>query len=286
MKCNTCESSLFEPFDDVSCNWSGIPLKVVKCKNCQLVFLNPRPDKSLGKAYFDKAYANEKGFENIEYYRDDEYIFNRNETRFSIVKNLQTTNKKILDFGAGQAHFLELCRQNGWTVSGVEQSPEAIKSASQRFNIELDPDLTNLSEASFDVITLWDVIEHLESPKELLLVLTKYLKKDGYLIIETSDIDSYDYIINRKKWSYWHLDHYFYYSKSTLSHLLKSIDLELVNSDELLQNNSKGTKKNKFSKYFKLKSYIHLVKILRSKRKNKNLSANSLMILVAKKVNG
>ncbi|MBK8698078.1 MAG: hypothetical protein IPN29_00170 [Saprospiraceae bacterium] len=75
MNCNNCEDSNSNPFiTSAKCYWSKTPLTVVECNTCGLVFLNPRPDKSLGIEYFDKAYSNAEGFEDHSYYTDNAQI--------------------------------------------------------------------------------------------------------------------------------------------------------------------------------------------------------------------
>ena len=282
MECNNCGKSDFQFFIKTKCYWSKTPLNVVRCKNCDLIFLNPRPDKILGIDYFDKAYSNADGFKNHSYYRDNELIFNRNRKRFEILKKIDAPDHNILDFGAGQGHFVKICIENKWAASGIELSLAAIKSAKEQFGIELHTTLDNFKTCNFGVITLWDVIEHLENPKEVLMNLREYLHADGFLIIETSNINSYDFLFNRKKWGYWHIDHYYYYTNITLKYLLDRVGFEIINLNKD-EKDSKPHRGNDIKKYLNLKNYLRAVKLLYFKSTKKGVSNTSLMTIVARK---
>ena len=282
MECNNCRKSDFKFFIKTKCYWSKTPLTVVMCKNCGLIFLNPRPDRILGIDYFDKAYSNANGFKNHYYYRDNEFIINRNRERFEILKKIDTPNHNILDFGAGQGHFVKICKENKWDASGTEISLAAIKSAMEHFGIELYTTLEDFKTKYFGIITLWDVIEHLENPMEVLMNLREYLHDDGFIIIETSNINSYDFLINKRKWSYWHIDHYYYYSNITLKFLLDSVGFEVIKFKDDEPNN-KIKRIRDLKKYLILKNYIKAIKLIYYKSTVKGVSNNSLMTIVAKK---
>ncbi|MBK8698077.1 MAG: class I SAM-dependent methyltransferase [Saprospiraceae bacterium] len=145
--------------------------------------------------------------------------------------------------------------------------------------------LDELENERFNIIALWDVIEHLEDPKKTLLTLSKYLTSDGYFVIETSNIDSIDYLITKSKWSYWHIDHYFYYSYNSLKYLLHQIGFELVD----LSGSGKEIliKKRKtildYLKMLNFNTISYEIKKLLIKMTHNEASQNSLMILVARR---
>jgi 2-polyprenyl-3-methyl-5-hydroxy-6-metoxy-1,4-benzoquinol methylase len=130
------------------------------------------------------------------------------------------------------------------------------------------------------------VIEHLENPKEVLQTLSQYLHSDGYFIIETSNIDSFDYFLKKKKWGYWHIDHFYYYSNETLNYLLESIDFEIVNiepKENKLQTELKVKKRIRYKELLNLGNFwinINYICFLIFKRK---YSKNSLMTIVARR---
>lgn len=286
VKCNNCESNSLKSHTRTKCNWSNLDLNIVICENCKLVFSHPKPNKSLGLKYFENAYSNAPGFESHSYYRDHENIFIRNKIRFDLVRQSNTPNNNILDYGAGQGHFLKVCNDNNWNAVGIELSRAAIEVGKKLFNINILDSTKSLPKEHFGVITLWDVIEHLQDPKETLLMLEKFLHKEGVIIFETSNIDSYDYLIKKRKWSYWDVDHYYYYSHKTLKYLLNSINFEIINVS------IKHKKKRVFFKqkgirimwiFLNIKEYWRKIKYVFYFIRNKGHSKKSLMTVVAKK---
>lgn len=282
INCNNCGSSNYVALSKVTCLYSNELLSVVKCSDCDLVYLNPRPDKSLGLEYFEKAYSNAEGFEEHEYYRNHDQIFRRNKVRFDTIKDLPVNRKRVLDFGAGQGHFVKTAADHGWDAVGIELSVAAIRVAKENFDLNLLDSLDKV-EGLFDVITLWDVIEHLEDPKQTLLDLEKYLAPEGYFIIETSNIDSSDYVALKENWSYWNIDHLYYYSRKTLNYLMNTINFRPFNN-QLLSSLPKKTGQEKYKKYKAfLLSPKNLMLAFRKKFisfKNKDIEDSSLMVVI------
>jgi 2-polyprenyl-3-methyl-5-hydroxy-6-metoxy-1,4-benzoquinol methylase len=286
VRCNNCEQNDFVKLHKAACYATRVPLNVVQCKQCGLVYLNPRPDKSLGLAYFEQAYSNAEGFEDHDYYRDHEAIFKRNRKRFEMINALNSPNKKILDFGAGQGHFVKVARDMGWQGEGTELSPAAIAAAQANFGLTLHDNLDAIQVRDFGVIALWDVIEHLEDPKGILQMLSEYLHPDGYFIIETANIDSLDYALNREKWSYWHVDHLYYFSKKTLRYLLETLKFEIIPAVGVLAQ-STTQKRSKLSKLKKLLKPGELSKALRTVRilmQKPDIDRGDLMTLIGRRM--
>jgi len=249
--------------------------------------LNPRPDKKLGLEYFEKAYSNAKGFEEHSYYRDHEKIFERNNSRFALIKDLPVTNKSILDFGAGQGHFVKVALDNGWAANGIELSAAAIKAARENFNVELFDSLEKLEGKEFGVIALWDVIEHLEDPRGILLALSRHLHPKGFFVVETSNIDSVDFLMKKQNWNYWHVDHLYYYSRQTIQDLFTRLNFKMVSVPG--KSGTNAIKRKTIREYIRLLNpavmqYALRRKLIMSKNKDKNISGNSLMTVVATRV--
>jgi 2-polyprenyl-3-methyl-5-hydroxy-6-metoxy-1,4-benzoquinol methylase len=282
MECNNCGHETFESFATVQCYFTKEPLSVVTCKNCGLVFLNPRPNKSLGLQYFENAYSNARGFESHSYYRDHDQIFERNKKRLKVIEGIQPPNDRILDFGAGQGHFVKTAIDNNLQAVGVELSPAAIKAAKENFNLDLVDSLEKLGTKDFGIICLWDVIEHLEDPKSSLLKLSEYLHPDGFFVIETSNIDSLDFLVMRNNWSYWHVDHLYYFSGKTIEFLLKSLNFKIVKTPSI--GAEPRMPLSKFKKYFPLLNPVKFLAALKRKRiaiKYPGFAKNALMTVVA-----
>jgi len=109
----------------------------------------------------------------------------------------------VLDVGAGTGFFLNEMNLHGWQVSGTEKSPEARAFTKSEFNLYLHETekLFQLKENSFDVITLWHVLEHIHRLKENMQAFHRLLKKDGKLIIAIPNNKSYDARNYREYWA-------------------------------------------------------------------------------------
>lgn len=128
------------------------------------------------------VYAN--SFENIR-----NLYFNK------IIDTYFVKNKKLLDYGCGPGDMLILAKKKGVNVFGIDISPRSQKLAKDRgLNIELG-DYRALKRRhkpnSFDYIFLQSVIEHIQDPIKELQELTKFLKKDGLLIISAPTPGAY-----------------------------------------------------------------------------------------------
>jgi len=100
---------------------------------------------------------------------------------------------KILDIGAGTGVFLKVARDRGWNVAGVEISQFAADIARKKFNIGLfrgELEDASFKRKSFDVVTAWDLIEHVENPRGTVTKAMELLKPGGYLVLQTTTTDS------------------------------------------------------------------------------------------------
>ena len=96
--------------------------------------------------------------------------------------------------GTGTGFFLNEMREYGWQVTGIEKSDDAREFAKSEFNLDNLPteELFNLKEKSYDVVSLWHVLEHIHRLDENMETFSRLLKNDGKLIIAVPNHDSYD----------------------------------------------------------------------------------------------
>jgi 2-polyprenyl-3-methyl-5-hydroxy-6-metoxy-1,4-benzoquinol methylase len=137
--------------------------------------------------YFNNSIANpENG-------NDDENIIAFGESLRNIV-TLKPDKGKLLDVGCGLGIFLYLARQAGWETCGVDISPYAARYAREKFGLEVyDHDSIKQrvdQSGPFDVITLWDSIEHFPDPLGMLKQINSYLQDDGLLMLNTPNEES------------------------------------------------------------------------------------------------
>ena len=177
-------------------NWfeSGY-VKVAKCSSCQFRFLNPYlSPESMIKIYSSRqsmTAANEK----LESYYED---FEGSDTERGFEKSLKILDNlgvkgSLLDIGCGRGKYLDLARERGWQTTGLEPGEEHALSTKENLKIEVVN--VSLEEARFppgrfDAVTLWDVIEHVEKPKEVLKKLKTWLKPGGLILLATPNHQS------------------------------------------------------------------------------------------------
>lgn len=133
---------------------------------------------------------------------------------------------RILDVGCALGGFLYLAKQDGYSISGVEISESSADHASKRLGIEVhncDLVSANLPSEHYDIVTMWDVIEHLQSPHDTLSEINRLLRPDGMLMFSTGDAGSF---FARLTGKYWHLmtppQHLFFYNNENLKKLFQN----------------------------------------------------------------
>src|ERR1017187_8801817 len=158
---------------------------VVKCKSCNLVYANPRVIGSElnyhgdANLYFEEArliFAGKKS-----HHRDRNYEFELKE-----IKKVKSSGK-FLDIGTNMGFFLRKARFYGFNAEGVEPSPSLSKIAIEQFNLKIHTayfEDVDFLPKSIDIITMIDVFEHVNNPKELLNTANKVLKDDGIICIK------------------------------------------------------------------------------------------------------
>lgn len=168
-------------------------LSTVKCKQCDLIYTNPRSSNAQ-ENYFGEAtnFFNEARliFNNKKpHHRDRNYEYE--------IKEIKKVKKsgRLLDVGTNMGFFLRKAKEAGFETEGVEPSPSLAKIATENWGLKIHNaflEEAKLEENSFDVITLIDVFEHVCNPKELLNTAFKLIKKDGIVVIKVPNGD-YNY---------------------------------------------------------------------------------------------
>jgi SAM-dependent methyltransferase len=193
--CNHADHTLLYTTQDRLC---GIPgeFRLVRCNRCGLAYLSPRPVPEGIAEYYPKGY--------------DPFMWQRLDAmsrplrlsvRYGLRRRCQLvrryrTGGRLLDVGCATGHFLaEMARYPGWEVTGVELSEAAADFARRTYGIHVhlgDLASARFSDCAFDVVTLWDVFEHLYDPLAILAEVRRILAPDGVLILRMPSLDSWD----------------------------------------------------------------------------------------------
>lgn len=199
--------------------------QIVQCRHCGYVYANPRwsPDELIA------AYTA------VE---DDTYVAEREGRELTFRKHLQQLEKvtgtgngrSLLDIGAYIGVFVEVAAQSGWEAWGVEPSDWAAAAAqAQGLNVITGTqDAPELNGQQFDVVTMWDVIEHVDDPLVEMTKAYHLLKPGGWFVAHTMDIDSLTARLMGPRWP-WLMDmHLHYFSQRTMAQMLQKIGYEVV----------------------------------------------------------
>ena len=172
------------------------PIRIWKgCNDCRLVFAGNMPSGKALDEYYAKNFVQMlpggTGFSFSEMGNPEGYLkYSRN--RIVRIEKFLGKKGRILDVGAGAGTFIKTCIDHGWQSTGLEFSPERVAYANKKWSIELlqqdffDMDMSN----KFDVITLFEVIEHLVKPWDALQKAAELLNNGGILVIATPFRDS------------------------------------------------------------------------------------------------
>lgn len=203
----------------------GYHPQIVQCQYCGHVYANPR---WVGETLLD-------AYQSVE---DEVYVQERRGRELTFIRHLQALEKlsgpaagrRLLDVGAYIGVFVEVARDAGWEASGVEPSEWAVTVARDRGLpvIAGTQQSEQLVEGSFDVITMWDVIEHVDDPAGELARAYALLKPGGLLAVHTMDVGSPVARLMGSRWP-WLMDmHVHYFSRRTLAQMMQKEGFEVV----------------------------------------------------------
>ncbi len=208
----------------------------VQCANCSQKFHK----KILNDDWLNIYYSEWISADAIDAYNlenpDKISIFNKAKANVEHVLQIEKSTRtlrggssvKILDFGCGDGDFLSCCSMFGFECHGVEFS----EARYQRRNIDFHPSLESLlddqnEKLEFDVITMFEVLEHLAEPLQLLTSLTKLLKKGGVFIMETPDCTTVNDIKTMHDYRHIHpLGHINAFTADTMKKIANNVGLE------------------------------------------------------------
>jgi SAM-dependent methyltransferase len=144
----------------------------------------------------------------------------------------QAHGRKLLDVGCYIGVFLEIAAKHGWEAWGIEPSQWAAEQAKKLGLKVIHGTLSaaNLPEASFDVVTLWDVIEHLSDPMAEICRAHRVLKPGGLVVIHTMDIDSLFARVMGPRWPWLMEMHIYYFSQRTMAAMLRKAGFQVIRS--------------------------------------------------------
>ncbi len=206
----------------------GVHPPIVRCNVCGLVYANPRFDSAVVRDSYsvveDPTYVEEREGRVL--------TFSRNLKPFEKLIAPNSASRRLLDVGCHIGVMVELAQQRGWEAWGVEPSTWASEQARARglHVITGTLDTAQVPAEYFDVVTLWDVVEHLTDPAAELRNVRHVLKPGGIFAIHTIDIESLFARLMGKRWPWLMEMHLYYFSPRTLAKLLEQNGYQLISS--------------------------------------------------------
>ncbi|ULQ54479.1 class I SAM-dependent methyltransferase [Flavihumibacter fluvii] len=225
--CPVCHSgSIEKALDAIDNTVSKETFSIWECNTCKLRFTQDVPDlHTIGPYYKAESYISHsdtrKGLINTLYHLVRNHTLQQKRKLLRAVSGLE--NGRILDIGAGTGAFLSEMSLAGWQVTGLEPDPGARKVASDKYNLHFeDPDnLFHLHTASFDVITLWHVLEHVHNLHEYMEQFKRVLVPGGFLVIAVPNYTSPDAQNYGASWAAYDVPrHLYHFSPRSVQQLL------------------------------------------------------------------
>lgn len=196
--------------------------KIAVCKQCGFRFLNPRPKESEIAKYYPPGF-NKKSGSPFDKIINDLFNFAQQNAINSIFKKYKKSGK-MLDLGCGNGTFLLAMQKNGYEVWGTELNPcarEYVPDLLKERILYKDLVSCNFAEKSFDIITMFQSLEHMFNLKEILENVHKILKDNGILYICVPNMDFFESRLFGKY--YYNLEvprHLYFFTKESLDNLM------------------------------------------------------------------
>jgi SAM-dependent methyltransferase len=212
---------------------TGESFEIVQCAKCGFRFTNPRPEADdLGKYYQSSEYISHsdtrKGIFAAIYQQVRKYTLGR---KYAMISKFQPKGE-ILDIGCATGQFLYYMSQKGWKSTGIEPDEKTRNHAISEFGLEVFPEeqLNLFPKESFDVITMWHVLEHVSDLNGRMAQLNKSLKPSGTLIIALPNCEAWDAKKYGTFWAGYDLPrHLYHFTKPDVKLLLENFGFTIVN---------------------------------------------------------
>ena len=228
--CDWCDAQQTELVLAGSDRFLSMPglFRLVRCCQCGLIRQNPRLTWESLKDYYQPGFISYGTIVERE-----PNLFLRWSRRYGMWKRLRLINRlqrggRLLDVGCGTGIFLgEVIRDPHWQAMGIEPTEYAANYARQALGVEIlqsTLDQVSLPEGSFDVVTMWDVLEHLPRPVADLRKAYRLVRKGGWLILQIPNLESVGARVFGSHWVGWDLPrHLHLFPRTILETMLASI---------------------------------------------------------------
>jgi SAM-dependent methyltransferase len=201
------------------------PFPLVRCLECELAYLNPRPDADQIDAYYPSTYEPYAPLRVEDLPRARRWL-----VEYGLWKRCRPllaarSSGVVLDVGCGAGLFVAAMRKYGnWESIGIDRSPGAVAFARETLGVDARVgtiEACDYPDRGFDAVTMWDTLEHLHHPRRALGEVWRMLRPGGLLLLRVPSLDSLDARLFGPSWA--GLDaprHLTVFSRRTLTHML------------------------------------------------------------------
>jgi len=218
---------------------SGEEFQLIYNRQLEMLETFPQPsEKQLPKYYQSEDYISHTDAKRNLF--EKAYHFIKTialKRKLKLINSFNIKEKNLLDVGCGTGDFLKVAKDNNWNVLGVEPNLEARTIANKKtensvFDIE---QLLKFKKHSFDVITLWHVLEHLSKLEQHITILESLLKPNGRLVIAVPNYKSFDANYYKSYWAAFDVPrHLWHFSQKSISKLVQQKGMDLIKTEPMI----------------------------------------------------
>lgn len=198
--------------------------QLVRCKPCGLQYLNPR----LRSDVVIEGYSAGSDETFVSQVAGRERTFAKS---LRLIEGYHPQRGRLLDVGTAGGSFLAVARDAGWEVAGCEPNRWLCEWGNQHYGLEIQPGTIfdmKLAADSFDVVTLWDVLEHTPDPESVLEECGRVLRPGGLLVVNYPDIHSLVARLMGRRWVFLLSVHLYYFTTQTLGAMLEKFGFRVL----------------------------------------------------------
>jgi SAM-dependent methyltransferase len=188
--------------------WLDGQFQLVRCRRCGLIYQNPQLTQAELARFYPPDYH-----PFLPAVEDEALPWRRLDRRHGVDRRCRAVIARagqraghVLDVGCATGVFLDGMRRWGWQTTGVEPNAAASAYARERLGLEVitaELETAGLPDASFDMVTLWDVIEHVPGPRRTLTEAQRVLRPGGLLVLSLPSIESVEARLFGRYWAGW-----------------------------------------------------------------------------------
>jgi 2-polyprenyl-3-methyl-5-hydroxy-6-metoxy-1,4-benzoquinol methylase len=230
--CNCCGS---EDFTIAFGPGSAQRYQIVRCKQCDLMYVNPRPEEPEHAAISRHTESEDTeldALERLQRVEKEQLQVRDYDVTRKLLNSLYPRRGKLLEIGSGFGFLLAAFKADGWDVQGVDPNRQACDFASQQNHIDAHAGTVEAmayDDETFDVVVMNHVIEHLPDPLAALKEINRIVRHSGHVVIETPRYDTLAYrLLGKRERSLSCEGHIYFFTTDSLRKIYEAAGFRLV----------------------------------------------------------